>query len=56
MLSIEKCYEVLNKKNKIYTKEEVIAIRDTLLQMAEMIYETKLLENETPEWEKSNTL
>lgn len=46
MLSIEKCYEVLNKKEKKYTKEQVIKIREQLYVMAEMIYSEKILQDE----------
>ena len=41
MLSIEKCNEILNKKEKTYTKEEVKAIREVLYQFAEIIYKGK---------------
>jgi hypothetical protein len=41
MLSIEKCNEILNKKEKTYTKEEVKAIREVLYQFAKIIYEGK---------------
>lgn len=47
MLSIEKCNEILNKDEKKHTKEEVLAIRETLYQLAEMIINIK--ENEEPE-------
>jgi len=47
MLSIERCNEVLNKKEKKYTKEQVKEIRDFLHQFAEMIHQTKLLKDET---------
>lgn len=40
MLSIERCNEVLNKKEKKYSKEEVKAIRDYLYQIAEIIHQT----------------
>ena len=46
MLSIEKCNEILNKDEKKYTKEEVLAIRESLYQLAEIIMNTK--ENEEP--------
>ena len=39
MLSIEKCLKTLNTNKKTYTKEEVIAIRDTLFQMGYIEYE-----------------
>jgi hemerythrin-like domain-containing protein len=47
MLSIEKCNEILNKKEKKYTKEQVKAIRDYLYQFAEIIHHTKLSKDET---------
>jgi hypothetical protein len=37
MISIEKCYQLLNKNEKKYSKEEVIAIRDYLYGYAEII-------------------
>jgi len=43
MLSLEKCYEVLNHK---YTKEEVQELRRILYQFAEIIYKSKSLEDE----------
>jgi len=46
MLSIEKCNEILNKKGKKYTKEEVIAIRGYLYQMAMVIDKLKSKDNE----------
>ena len=47
MLSIEKCNEILNKDEGKYTKEEVLAIRESLYQLAEIIMNTQ--ENEEPE-------
>lgn len=46
MLSLEKCYEVLNQKNHKYTKEEVQELRRILYQFAEIIYKSKSLEDE----------
>ena len=46
MLSIEKCYEILNKDEKKYTKEEVLAIRESLYQLVEIIINSK--EDEKP--------
>ena len=43
MLSIEKCYAVLNKKEKKYTKEQVSAIREQLYQLAKIMDEVKSL-------------
>jgi hypothetical protein len=37
MISIEKCYQLLIKNEKKYSKEEVIAIRDYLDGYAEII-------------------
>jgi len=37
VISIEKCYQLLNKNEKKYSKEEVIAIRDYLYGYAEII-------------------
>ena len=37
MISIEKCYQLLNKNEKKYSKEEVIAIREYLYGYAEII-------------------
>ena len=39
MLSIEKCYKILNKNKKKYTKEEVIAIREILFKLGNIEYE-----------------
>jgi len=47
MLSIERCCEILNKGDKKYSKKEVIAIRDCLNQLAEIIHQTKSLKDET---------
>ena len=44
MLSIEKCYELLNKNRKRYTIEETKEIRKSLYQIADIIYESKQLE------------
>ena len=46
MVSLEKCYEILNQNRQNYTKEEVKEIRKTLYQMAEIIYESKLINDE----------
>ena len=37
MLSKEKCYEVLNRNEEKFTKEQVSAIREQLYQFAEII-------------------
>jgi hypothetical protein len=41
MLSIEKCYALLNSKEKKYTKEQAIAIREQLYQFVKIIDEIK---------------
>jgi len=46
MLSIEKCNEILNKKEQKYTMKQVKAIREHLFQLAEIIHQTKLLKDE----------
>ena len=53
MVSLEKCYEILNQNTQNYTMEEVKEIRKTLYQMAEIIYESKLMNDEKPQREKS---
>jgi predicted nucleic acid-binding Zn ribbon protein len=42
MLSVEKCNEILNKNNKQYNVEQVKAIREYLITLAEIIYELKM--------------
>ena len=39
MLSLEKCFKILNTNKKKYTKEEVITIRATLSQLGYIEYE-----------------
>ena len=56
MVSLEKCYEILNQNTQNYTMEEVKEIRKTLSQMAEIIYESKLINDEKPQWENSSSL
>lgn len=41
MLSIEKCYEILNKGERKYTREEVISIRDYLYGFVKIIDQVK---------------
>ena len=53
MLSIEKCNKILNKKKQKYSQEEIKQIRKTLYQVAEIIYESKLMNDEKPQREKS---
>ena len=47
MLSIEKCYEVLNKKGKKYTQQEAKAIREYLYEFAEVVHQIKKIEDES---------
>jgi len=46
MLSIEKCCEVLNQKDKKYNNEEVKVIREYLYQMANVMDELISQDNE----------
>jgi hypothetical protein len=46
MISLEKCNELLNKKEKKYTQEQIKVIRETLSQIAEIFYESKKELNE----------
>lgn len=54
MVSLEKCYKILNRKN--YTMEEVKEIRKTLYQIAEIIYESKPMNDEKSQRENSSTI
>ena len=56
MLSLEKCYEILNQKTKNYKNDEVKEIRKTLYQMAEIIYELKIINDEKPQRENSSSI
>ena len=56
MVSLEKCYEILNQNTQNYTMEEVKEIRKTLYQMAEIIYESKLMNDETSQRESSSSI
>jgi hypothetical protein len=56
MVSLENCYEILNQNTQNYTMEEVKEIRKTLYQMAEIIYESKLMNDETTQRENSSSL
>jgi hypothetical protein len=56
MISLEKCDEILNKRERKYTKEQVVKIRDFLIQIAEIITQTKQLKNEESGREKCNSL
>jgi hypothetical protein len=56
MVSLEKCYEILNQKTQNYTMVEVKEIRKTLYQMAEIIYESKLMNDEKPQWKNSSSI
>ena len=46
MLSIAKCYEVLNKGERKYAREEVIAIRDYLYGFVSIIDQVKTVKDE----------
>lgn len=46
MLSLKKCNEILNKKEKKYTTDQVMKVRELLYQLAEIVYESKLTEDE----------
>ena len=46
MLSIEKCSKILNKNERKYSQQQVVEIRDLLLQLAEIMYESKLSNHE----------
>jgi len=56
MLSIEKCYELLNKNRKRYTIEETREIRKSLYQIADIIYESKQRKDEEINRKASSTL
>ena len=56
MVSLEKCYEILNQNTQNYTMEEVKEIRKTLYQMAEIIYKSKLMNDEKPQRENSSSI
>ncbi len=49
MVSLEKCYKILNQNTQNYTMEEVKEIRIILNQMVEIIYESKLMNDEKPQ-------
>lgn len=54
MISLEKCDEILNRKERKYTKEQVVKIRDFLIQIASIINESNQLKNEKSGGEKSD--
>ena len=56
MLSIEKCYELLNNNEKKYTIEETKEIRKSLYQLADIIYETKQRQDEKFKRETSDSI
>ena len=56
MVSLEKCYKILNQNTQNYTMEEVKEIRKALYQMAEIIYESKLMNDEKPQRENSSSI
>ena len=56
MVSLEKCYEILNQNTQNYTMKEVKEIRKTLYQMTGIIYESKLMNDEKPQRENSSSI
>ena len=46
MLSIDKCNKILNKNERKYTQQQVVEVRNLLLQLAEIMYESKLSNHE----------
>ena len=56
MLSVKKCKEVLNKSGTKYTIDEVLAIRESLYLMAEIIYNSKTVSNEKFSRKKGNII
>ena len=46
MVSLEKCYEILNQNTQSYNKKDVKEIRETLYQMAEIIYESEQINDD----------
>lgn len=56
MVSLEKCYEILNQNTQNYTMGEVKEIRKILYQMAEIIYESKLMNDEKPQRKNSSSI
>ena len=56
MISIEKCNEILNKKEKKYNTEQIKEIRLTLYKIADIIYTQKNTHNAKLNREKSNSL
>lgn len=46
MLSIEKCYEILNKNEANYSNEQTKKIRELMYQLAEIIVQSKIEDNE----------
>jgi hypothetical protein len=57
MISIEKCKEILNKKEQKYTKEQIIVIREYLYQFVEIIQIKKESNDEEGiKWKVSNSI
>lgn len=56
MLSIKKCDEILNKNEKKYTLVQVEKIREYLYQIASIIYEINLKEDEEFIRKKGNSI
>jgi hypothetical protein len=50
MLSLKECNEVLNRKEKKYTQEQVEMIKNYLYQMAVIISKTKTKNDEEFNW------
>lgn len=46
MLSIDECYNTLNKNGNKYTKEEAKLIRETLYQLAELVLNQRTVDDE----------
>ena len=56
MISLKKCDEILNKKERKFTNEQVEKIRDFLYQIAELITQSNQLPHEESGGEKSNII
>jgi hypothetical protein len=56
MISLKKCDEILNKKERKFTNEQVEKIRDFLYQIAEIITQSKQLKNEESGGEKCSSI
>jgi len=56
MLSIDECYNQLNKNGNKYTREEAKLIKEILYQLAELVINQKTLSDEEVKRKKGNTL